>query len=59
MHVCILFLPLHRVSSSEKVDKYGRYVDFNIASIPYPGTIHVWCIFTAICIACNRIESNR
>ena len=39
MHVCILFLPLHRVSSSEKVDKYGRYVDFNIASIPYPGTI--------------------
>eukprot|EP00731_Ephydatia_muelleri_P001313 Em0001g1313a len=26
-----------QVSSSEKVDKYGRYVDFNIASIPYPG----------------------
>ena len=27
----------HRVASSEKVDKWARYCDFQIASMPFPG----------------------
>ena len=27
----------YSVSSSEKVDKWARYADFQIASMPYPG----------------------
>ena len=36
---CIYFnmYAVHRVASSEKVDKWARYCDFQIASMPYPG----------------------
>ena len=34
----IYYMYIHvRVASSEKVDKWARYCDFQIASMPYPG----------------------
>lgn len=37
------YIHLLSVSSSEKVDKWARYADFQIASMPYPGTEN-WCL---------------
>lgn len=38
--VCLYY----SVSSSEKVDKWARYADFQIASMPYPGKGDVYDI---------------
>jgi len=37
---------LYSVCSSEKVDKWARYADFSIASMPYPGA----CVCMYVCV---------
>lgn len=47
------------ITSSEKVDKENRYADFQILTMPYPGTIEVvilsltwkfktWCFYSKV-----------
>lgn len=40
LFLCVcLFVRLISWSSSEKVDEYGQYGDFNITQVPYPGNM--------------------
>ena len=51
-HVCVRMhiMPSFSVCSSEKIDKFARYSDFIIASMPYPGTSFPTCTLYTPCI---------
>ena len=44
-NIWYVYCTIHSVASSEKVDKWARYADFRIASMPYPGIILYYSLY--------------